>query len=192
VYKIGNEERFEFTWEGSDEYDQIFGFGWVQKVSKGRLEGEIRFHSGDKSKFSAVNKTYLEGREVFEINDQDERIASIIQDNSLSVNPTTLQKYLDFLKENISLPYKVTGTDSYFTSYRPQVKKRNSLKGSDKFEIIAFENVERCSNLFVKANRLGSEGGIFSLQLFELEGVSKTAIETKTLEDYSYWISHYM
>ncbi len=56
VYKIGNEERFEFTWDGNDEYDQVFGFGWVQRVSKGRLEGEIRFHSGDQSKFTAVNK----------------------------------------------------------------------------------------------------------------------------------------
>lgn len=56
VYKIGNEERFEFTWEGSDEYDQIFGFAWVKIASKGRLEGEFRFHNGDNSKFSAINE----------------------------------------------------------------------------------------------------------------------------------------
>lgn len=39
---------------------------------------------------------------------------------------------------------------------------------------------------------MNDEGGIFSLQLFELEGISKRAIETKILEDYSYWISHHL
>lgn len=104
----------------------------------------------------------------------------------------TLKRYLGFLKENILLPYQVTGSDGYFTYYSPKTK-RGDLKGSDKFEIIAFdEDIQNCSNLFVKARRLNSQGGVFSLQLFELEAIDQTTIECKILEDYTYWISHYL
>lgn len=44
---------FDFTWDGSDECDHVFGDGWM-KVGKGGLaQGEIRFHMGDKSLFWA-------------------------------------------------------------------------------------------------------------------------------------------
>lgn len=49
-----DKERVEFTWEGADECDEAFGFAWIKRVSKERLEGEIRFHGGDKSTFTAV------------------------------------------------------------------------------------------------------------------------------------------
>jgi len=45
--------RFEFTWEGNDECDRVFGSGWVRIKEKGELEGEFRFHRGDSSTFSA-------------------------------------------------------------------------------------------------------------------------------------------
>lgn len=46
-------KRFEFTWEGNDECDHVFGSGWVKIREKDVLEGEFRFHRGDSSSFLA-------------------------------------------------------------------------------------------------------------------------------------------
>ena len=46
-------KRFEFTWEGNEECDHVFGSGWVRIQEKDVLEGEFRFHLGDSSTFLA-------------------------------------------------------------------------------------------------------------------------------------------
>jgi hypothetical protein len=46
-------KRFEFTWEGNDECDHVFGSGWIRIKEKDVLEGEFRFHLGDSSTFLA-------------------------------------------------------------------------------------------------------------------------------------------
>jgi hypothetical protein len=45
------EERFVFTWDGSDEMDEANGSGWLQLSSKDEVEGLIKFHGGDRSTF---------------------------------------------------------------------------------------------------------------------------------------------
>jgi hypothetical protein len=192
VYQYKNrEERFEFTWEGNDESEEVFGFGWVKRESLGRLEGEFRIHQGESSKFQAIGNGYTKYLDrLFNIKDREERIATIIGDRGLSVNATTLKKYLIFLKENIGLPYQVTGTSSYFTYSK---YKKNTPNGNEKFEIIEFEDdVKNSSNLFIKVKRLSESGGIFSLQLFEFESINKKTIEHKILKDYTYWIENYL
>jgi len=47
------EYRFEFTWAGSDECDEASGSGWLKLTGKNNVEGEIKFHLGDSSKFQA-------------------------------------------------------------------------------------------------------------------------------------------
>lgn len=185
-----SEERFEFTWQGNDESDEVFGSGWIQRESLGKLKGEFRIHRSDNSKFEATKNGYKKSLEVFNIKNRDKRIEEIIKDEGMAVKPKTLKNYLSFLKENISLPYKVTGTDSYFTF---TTYKNRTPDGSEEFEIIEFEeDVKNSSNLFVKVKRLSDEGGIFSLQLFEFESINKTTIEHKILEDYTYWIENYL
>ncbi|GAA0913414.1 hypothetical protein Vau01_052340 [Virgisporangium aurantiacum] len=46
--------RVEFTWEGSDEGDQVSGRGWAALTDDGSLDGRIVFHLGDDSGFHAV------------------------------------------------------------------------------------------------------------------------------------------
>ena len=46
-------KKFEFTWEGIDECDPVSGSGWLRIKDKELLEGEFRFHLGDRSNFSA-------------------------------------------------------------------------------------------------------------------------------------------
>jgi hypothetical protein len=44
----------EFTWEGSDEGDQVTGRGWGTLAEDGTLDGRIFFHLGDDSGFHAI------------------------------------------------------------------------------------------------------------------------------------------
>jgi len=43
----------EFSWQGSDEGDDVSGHGWVALNPDGTLEGHIYFHLGDDSAFRA-------------------------------------------------------------------------------------------------------------------------------------------
>lgn len=54
VIQTGNLERFEFTWEGQDENDPTFGSGWLKRSGKDKLNGNIKFHLGDRSAFMAI------------------------------------------------------------------------------------------------------------------------------------------
>lgn len=45
--------RYEFSWDGFDECDPANGRGWVARLETEKLEGEIRFHFGDHSRFWA-------------------------------------------------------------------------------------------------------------------------------------------
>jgi len=184
VYQYGNSyKRLEFLWQGSDENDAAFGFGWIKIKSIGKIEGEFRFHNGDDSKFIATKKGFKESLSVYDIKNQEKRIAAIINNEFLGVNPKTLQRYLDFLKENIPLPFKVTGRDSYFTYSDYKDKTPN---GDEIFEIVEFEkDVHTNTNIFVKVKHLRN---IFSLQLFEFKGLDKNSIQSKILDDYSIWI----
>jgi hypothetical protein len=49
VIKDGDQERFDFTWEGNDESDEAFGSGWLKLNGKTGLTGHIKFHHGDRS-----------------------------------------------------------------------------------------------------------------------------------------------
>lgn len=52
VEKIGNVERLEFSWEGSDDNDSALGRGWAN-ITNNFLEGRFYFHLGDNSWFKA-------------------------------------------------------------------------------------------------------------------------------------------
>jgi hypothetical protein len=46
-------DRFEFTWDGSDECDEASGSGWLEMESRNKLEGKIKIHHGDSSTLAA-------------------------------------------------------------------------------------------------------------------------------------------
>lgn len=46
-------DSIHFTWEGSDEMDHARGDGDADLEEDGTLTGEIRFHHGDESSFTA-------------------------------------------------------------------------------------------------------------------------------------------
>lgn len=53
IFDYADGKRFEFTWEGNDECDNVSGSGWVRIKETDALEGEFRLHHGDSSTFSA-------------------------------------------------------------------------------------------------------------------------------------------
>ncbi|MGO9952814.1 MAG: hypothetical protein ACLPN1_11485 [Dissulfurispiraceae bacterium] len=59
IEKIGDEERLEFTWDGSDEMDPVSGRGWITFKDNG-LHGKIYFHMGEQSWFKAKKSTMKE------------------------------------------------------------------------------------------------------------------------------------
>jgi len=53
IINDGGVEKLDFTWEGNDENDAVFGSGWIKMKEKDIIEGRIKFHMGDVSDFSA-------------------------------------------------------------------------------------------------------------------------------------------
>ena len=53
-WRAEDRERVDFSWEGSDEGDQVNGRGWVLAAHDGSLVGRIYFHRGDASSFRAI------------------------------------------------------------------------------------------------------------------------------------------
>ena len=46
-------DRLEFTWDGNDECDEAKGSGWIELKDENTLEGKVKIHRGDTSKFRA-------------------------------------------------------------------------------------------------------------------------------------------
>ena len=53
VVNYTGQQRFEFTFSGSDEYEPTNGSGWIALKGKDNIEGEFRFHLSDSSAFLA-------------------------------------------------------------------------------------------------------------------------------------------
>ena len=51
IVDYDGEERFEFTWDGSDELDPVSGSGWLRIVGDDMADGKIKIHLGDSSRF---------------------------------------------------------------------------------------------------------------------------------------------
>jgi len=47
-------ERFEFSFRGQDEGEEVNGYGWIKLKTKNEIDGELRFHQGDDSTFNAI------------------------------------------------------------------------------------------------------------------------------------------
>jgi hypothetical protein len=55
VELVNGVERLDFSFEGADEGDPVYGRGWAQVVG-GSMTGRIYFHLGDDSAFTATRQ----------------------------------------------------------------------------------------------------------------------------------------
>jgi hypothetical protein len=58
-WRVENNGRVEFSWEGVDEGDQVNGRGWALQDGNGALTGRIYIHLGDDSAFRAIRPPRL-------------------------------------------------------------------------------------------------------------------------------------
>ena len=56
VTERDGQPAIEFTWDGNDETEHVFGRGWAV-VAGNELSGMIFFHLGDESGFTATKET---------------------------------------------------------------------------------------------------------------------------------------
>ena len=152
----------------------------IQEIKTNKQED--LFGQGN-SKYSEIDPPLSES----EISEQihEKRVFKIIKDESLNVTPDTLKRYLEYFKKKVKLPLKVTGIENDFT-YSDYGD--NTPKGSERFEIIGFiEDVENCSNLFVKV-RVENTNNEFELQLYEFKPIDSSVEIIRMFEDYTEWI----
>ncbi|MGL5034359.1 MAG: hypothetical protein ACRC6M_11230 [Microcystaceae cyanobacterium] len=58
IKKVGDKDRFSFTWDGSDEMDEAKGRGWLELSNKDdEIDGFIDMHQGDNSTFNAKKES---------------------------------------------------------------------------------------------------------------------------------------
>ncbi len=131
----------------------------------------------------------------------EKRIYSIIADKSLSISITTLQKYLDYLKKNITKPCILVGIEDfdweepYITGSmkRDKYEELHKINPSytDEMELIDFEEVDdEDDDIYVKVQRISDEQ-IFSMALSELEPKDKKSKNYEILDDFAIWIVNY-
>jgi uncharacterized protein YndB with AHSA1/START domain len=53
IEEISGNEKFVFTFDGTDELDPVSGSGWLKFSTSMSLKGRFKFHLGDSSGFKA-------------------------------------------------------------------------------------------------------------------------------------------
>ena len=144
------------------------------------------------------------------VDDQYDRIYEILDvedaedENSAAVNYENLEKYLAYLKNEITFPIIVTGIEDlgcfsweeYYTWGPGSQKEYEKLKKkypsfSDEYELLSFdddfnEDEGLCGNV-----RRISDKKKFSLTLADLEAVEKNSKNAQLLDDYAVWHTNF-
>ena len=132
---------------------------------------------------------------------QDQRIADILGTKDVpDVGTKTLERYLDYLKQNLEMPCQVTGIEDmgcfaweeYYTfgpgserKYEELKKKRASY--TDTFELLSFDDeYDEDYGLVVNVRRI-SDKKTFALTLSDLETTDEQSKNHQLLDDFATW-----
>ncbi len=132
---------------------------------------------------------------------QDQRIADILGTKDVpDVGTKTLERYLDYLKQNLEMPCQVTGIEDmgcfaweeYYTfgpgserKYEKLKKKRASY--TDTFELLSFDDdYDEDYGLVVNVRRI-SDKKTFALTLSDLETTDEQSKNHQLLDDFATW-----
>ncbi len=136
---------------------------------------------------------------------QDQRIADILGTKDVpDVGTKTLERYLDYLKQNLEMPCQVTGIEDmgcfaweeYYTfgpgserKYEKLKKKRASY--TDTFELLSFDDdYDEDYGLVVNVRRI-SDKKKFALTLSDLEATDKKSKNYHLLDDFATWVANW-
>ena len=144
------------------------------------------------------------------MDNQEDRIAQILADGDIDdedrlwKTPETINIYLQYLKENIELPFVATGIDDfpweekYVVGYGSKKEHENLRKNNpsylDEFEIFNFfedeDEYENDEQIFVRTRRL-SDQKEFILELDNLKSIDKKSKNYRLLDVYAVWYVNY-
>ena len=139
-----------------------------------------------------------------EFDEDIERVRAILgasDEEDMEVTDENLEKYFQYLQENLEMPCIVTGMEDFAweefyvlgpgdeDEYEELKKTRPSYK--DKYTLHSLdEDFDEDSGIYVKVERI-SDKQYFVLPLADLEAVDKTSRDYQILQDYSMWFVNY-
>lgn len=129
---------------------------------------------------------------------RDERILCILQSDDIEKTNKNLEKYLDFLKKNLSYPCVLNGVEDFnweeFYVFGPGDKeeyeelKKTKPSYTDTFELLELlKEVDLILGIFAKVRRI-SDKQIFLIPLADLKAVERKSKNYQLLDDFSVWI----
>ena len=131
---------------------------------------------------------------------QDRRIADIFGTEDVpDVDTETLERYLDYLKQNLEFPCQLTGIESFaweeYYMYEDGSEKEHERQRQtrpscmDKYELVSFDdNVDPEDGILVNVKRL-SDKKTFVLPLAKLEATKRKSVNDQLLDDYAIWFT---
>ncbi|MBT8342980.1 MAG: hypothetical protein HKP58_01580 [Desulfatitalea sp.] len=137
---------------------------------------------------------------MVEHDEQEKRIAKILGRLDVPVNQASALNYLDYLKEHIKLPCRLTGIEDfpweeYYVMGPGSKKEYEKLKKkqpsyTDFFTLIRFDNdLDDTNSIWVEVERL-TDKRKFKLPLADLEATDKDTKNYQLLDDFSVWFTN--
>ncbi len=175
--------------------------------------------SRKKKKKTKKKKTLVKISTESSGDEQDDRILKVLKvrsENEAGVNRVNLEKYFEYLKNNIEMPCILTGIESagcfsweeYYTFGPGKRKKYEKLKRkypsyTDKYELVSFDGFDEDEGIFVQVITICDKVKVnlhfitisgrkkYTFPLADLEAVDENSNNSQILDDYSVWFVNY-
>jgi len=175
--------------------------------------------SRKKKKKTKNKKTLVEIASGSSGDEQDDRILKVLKarsENEARVNRVNVEKYFEYLRNNIEMPCILTGIESagcfsweeYYTFGPGKKKKYEKLKRkypsyTDEYELLGFDGFDEEEGILVQVITICDKVKLnlqfitisgrkkYAFPLADLEAVDKNSNNSQMLDDYSVWFVNY-
>lgn len=190
------EKHFSVEWDNitlNQMPEEALRLAWVEGLKATEMvlpESDIEFAE------ERPQEAKIE-RDFDKTSDEERRVMKIIGDENLDITLDKLEKYRDYLIENLDFSTVITGTEDFpweekyvfgygsKEEYKRLKKTRPSYR--DLYKIFQIEEeIDEHVGLIVKVKRL-SDRKFFQLPLADLEANDEKSAAYQLLDDYSFW-----
>ena len=146
------------------------------------------------SKKKELDKEYLR-------NEEEKRINNILNTDDVSVNQDNLNKYYNYLKENLKAPCILTGMEDFdweepyliggWSKNEYEKSKKTKPSYTDKFEFVNLNSeYDDWKGIYMHVKRL-CDNKQFDIPLWDLKVVDKKDSNFLLISDFSSWMTNY-
>lgn len=150
------------------------------------------------------NDVILKKKELdsqYSCDEEEKRINNILNTDDISVTQDNLNKYYNYLKDNLKTPCVLTGREDFdweepyilgsWSKKEYEKFKKTKPSYTDKFEFISLiEEYDDWKGIYVNVKRL-SDKKLFNIPLWDLEGRDKKNSNFLIVSDFSSWMTNY-